>query len=73
MTRRNRKILVGYAALVIPFVATLWVPLYNRVEPRLAGIPFFYWYQFAWIFAGALLTAAVYFATDIDDGAGPPR
>jgi hypothetical protein len=22
------------------------VPLYARAEPRLAGVPFFYWYQF---------------------------
>ncbi|MBF9234141.1 DUF3311 domain-containing protein [Microvirga alba] len=36
--------------LFIPFIALLWVPFYNTVEPRLWGIPFFYWYQFAWVF-----------------------
>ena len=30
---------------LIPFVAMLWVPSYNRIEPELGGIPFFYWYQ----------------------------
>ena len=52
-----------YALLVPPFIGMLWVPLYNRVEPRAGGIPFFYWYQFAWIGVSAILTAVVYFAT----------
>jgi hypothetical protein len=49
--------------LVVPFVMMLWVPLFNSVEPRLLGIPFFYWYQLVGIFAGAALTGIVYFAT----------
>lgn len=52
-----------YLLLAVPFVGTLWVPFYNAVEPRAGGIPFFYWYQFVWIFTGAVLTAVVYFAT----------
>jgi hypothetical protein len=50
--------------LVIPFVATLWVPFYNSAEPMWQGIPFFYWYQFLWIILGAALTALVYFVTE---------
>ena len=34
-----------YLLLLIPYVAMMWVPFYNRIEPSLAGIPFFYWYQ----------------------------
>jgi hypothetical protein len=34
--------------LLLPF-ATLWVPFYDRATPALAGIPFFYWAQMAWI------------------------
>ena len=49
--------------LVLPFVGLLWVPLYNRRDPELAGFPYFYWYQFAWIGISAALTALVYFAT----------
>jgi hypothetical protein len=52
-----------YALLVVPFVGTLWVPFYDSAEPRLGGVPYFYWYQFAWIGIGAALTAIVYFAT----------
>jgi hypothetical protein len=45
---------------LIPFVAMLWVPSYNRVEPTLGGIPFFYWYQLAWILIGAGIVLLVY-------------
>jgi hypothetical protein len=55
-----------YLLLVPPFVGTLWVPFYNSVEPRLGNVPFFYWYQLAWIVGGAVLTATVYFATRED-------
>ena len=33
------------------------------LEPRLGGVPYFYWYQFVWIGVGAAITAVVYFAT----------
>jgi hypothetical protein len=46
--------------LAIPYIAMLWVPFYNRVEPRLAGIPFFYWYQLLWILLGSLLLFVVW-------------
>jgi hypothetical protein len=52
-----------YALLLIPFVATLWVPFYDRVEPSLGGVPFFYWYLLAWIAVVAVLNATVYWAT----------
>jgi len=41
--------------LVLPFVALLWVPFYNSIEPAIWGVPFFYWYQFVWVF----LTSAI--------------
>jgi hypothetical protein len=46
--------------LLIPFLMVLWVPSYNRLEPALDGVPFFYWYQLAWILIGALLVLMVY-------------
>jgi hypothetical protein len=48
---------------VLPFVGTLWVPFYDGLEPRIGGVPYFYWYQFLWIGLGAVLTAVVYLAT----------
>ncbi len=53
--------------LIVPFIGTLWVPFYNAVEPNVAGIPYFYWYQFVWVGIGAALTAIVYFATRAGD------
>jgi uncharacterized protein DUF3311 len=53
-----------YWLLVIPFIATLWVPFYNAIEPSWHGIPYFYWYQFLWILISAGLTALVYFLTE---------
>ena len=52
-----------YLLLLVPFVAILWVPFYSGAEPAVAGIPFFYWYQFLWVLISAVLTALVYFAT----------
>ena len=46
--------------LILPFLGTLIVPLYDRSEPELWGFPFFYWYLFAWIPLASLLTFAVY-------------
>ena len=53
-----------YLLFIVQFVAVLWVPFYNSVEPTWAGVPFFYWYQLLWILIGAVLNAVVYFATD---------
>ena len=46
--------------LVIPLLATLYPPLYNRLEPLLFDIPFFYWYQLAAIGLSVLVTLLVY-------------
>ena len=45
--------------LLIPFVALLWVPFYNRIDPVLFSIPFFYWYQFVWVFLTSLIILIV--------------
>jgi len=38
----------------------LGIGIYNRVNPKLGGWPFFYWYQLVWIFIAAIITSAVY-------------
>lgn len=50
--------------LVAPFAALLWVPFFNFDAPRLAGIPFFYWYQLLWIPITSLGIYIVRKATD---------
>lgn len=47
-------------ALLLPVIAMLWVSSYNRVEPMLAGVPFFYWYQLLWILISAAIIGVVY-------------
>ncbi len=49
--------------LLIPLVLTLFPWFYNREDPRLFDIPFFYWYQMAVIPIGVLTTLFVYRAT----------
>ena len=46
--------------LLLPFIGLLWVPFYNSAEPQLWGFPFFYWYQFVWVFITSFLIWVVY-------------
>ena len=48
------------SCLAIPIVALLWVGSYARETPRLGGFPFFFWYQFLWVFICAGLTYAAH-------------
>jgi hypothetical protein len=57
---RGRTFHPVYLLLAVPFVALLWVPSYNRLDPELFGSPFFYWYQMAWTLLGAACTLPVY-------------
>ena len=51
---------VWYVILFIPFFVAIWVPLFNRIEPSIYGIPFFYWFQFILIVVAAAVTGAAY-------------
>jgi Protein of unknown function (DUF3311) len=51
-----------YLLFLVQFVVALYPPFFNKVEPTLMGIPFFYWFQLAWVFGSAILTAIVYYA-----------
>ena len=50
----------AHLLLLLPFIGLLYPPLYARLEPKLSGIPFFIWYQFAWIGGGALVMIVAY-------------
>jgi Protein of unknown function (DUF3311) len=49
--------------LIAPFVVYLAVPSYARVKPRLAGFPFFYWWQLLWVILTAGLIGLAYLLT----------
>lgn len=53
-----------YLLLAVPFVAMIWIGFYDRAEPAIFGVPFFYWYQLLWIPLGALLLLPVYRAEE---------
>jgi Na+/melibiose symporter-like transporter len=52
-----------YALLALPLLGLLYPPLYATRDPEIAGIPFFYAYQFAWVIVAAVLTLVVYLKT----------
>ena len=53
----NKALLtVAGVLLALPIVGLLWVQSYARIEPTLAGFPFFIWYQFLWVFLCAACT-----------------
>src|SRR5215212_6780517 len=53
-------LIVAGVLLAIPVVALLWVQSFAKVEPTLAGFPFFIWYQFLWVFLCSACTLAAY-------------
>ncbi len=56
--------------LLLPLLMLL-TPWYNKDRPRLAGMPFFYWYQLAFVFVGVACVSIVYAATRTPSGAEP--
>jgi hypothetical protein len=56
----RRKFAPVYLFLLLPYIAFAWVPFYNRIAPEISGIPFFYWWQMAWIILTAVCIVPVY-------------
>ncbi|GAB2486649.1 DUF3311 domain-containing protein [Jatrophihabitans fulvus] len=46
--------------LAIPCIALALVPTYSRETPKLAGWPFFYWYQLLWVILTPIMTYSAY-------------
>ena len=60
--------------LLVPFLMLI-TPLFNSVEPRLFGMPFFYWVQFLFVPVGVVCVALVYLRTrdEVDPVAPGPE
>ncbi len=56
-------------ALLVPIVAMLWVGSYDKLDPEVGGVPFFYWYQLLWVPASAVFTVAAYLLITRDEKA----
>jgi hypothetical protein len=50
--------------LLVPIVGPLLAWTYNRTDPTLFDIPFFYWFQLMWIPVGVAVTALVVGGSD---------
>ena len=48
--------------LLLPLLMLI-TPWFNMDEPRLFGLPFFYWFQFAFVPLGVLCVGLVYMKT----------
>ena len=53
--------------LAFPVVVPLLVGLYDRVDPVLAGFPFFFWFQFLLILFSATFTVIAYYLAKAAD------
>jgi hypothetical protein len=51
---------IATVLLLIPIVVLMAVPHYAKVEPTVLGFPFFFWYQFLWVFLCSALTYTAY-------------
>jgi hypothetical protein len=49
--------------LLVPIALPLLVPFYNRLDPRLFGLPFFYWCQLAFAGLSTVVVTIVHVAT----------
>lgn len=45
---------------MVPVVLALCVPLYQRTTPKLAGVPFFFWFQMLMAVAAAIACGTTY-------------
>ena len=53
--------------LILPYLGLCFPWIYSRPTPALGGVPFFYWYQFAWVILAALILGLVYFKVKVPE------
>jgi hypothetical protein len=46
--------------LLVPFIAVLAIPFYDKADPAVFGVPFFYWWQLLWILLSGVMIGLVY-------------
>ncbi len=69
-TQLRPRMRLWRALLLVPVLAALIVPIFNRVEPALCGFPFFYWYQMLLI---VLCSGAIGLIFLLEDRRGQPE
>ncbi|HEV2637544.1 MAG TPA: DUF3311 domain-containing protein [Actinocrinis sp.] len=61
--------IVAAVCVLVPIIAVLWVPWFNRLTPRVLGFPFFYWYQLMWVVLTAIAMIVAFHAVRRDEAA----
>ena len=51
---------MGYILLILPAIAACITPIYNQVDPKLAGFPLFFWFHLALVPVTALCIFVAY-------------
>ncbi len=65
---RSRGLWIAIVVTLVPaIVIPLWVPLYDKVDPRLNGWPFFFWFQMAMILFATACTVVAFTLSRIAD------
>jgi hypothetical protein len=67
--RRRSDASPWYWLLLVPILLLIYPPMYNRADPELGGLPFFYWYQLAVVPVGVACTTVAYLKTRADGSA----
>ncbi len=60
---RKRSHRGWYWLLLVPLLGLLIPSIYNQADPEFIGMPFFYWYQLAWVPLSVAITWLVYVKT----------
>ena len=62
--RNAGKDVVAAILLLIPFVVYFDLPYFDVVQPTVAGVPFYYWFQTLWLAISAILFVIAAFIID---------
>jgi hypothetical protein len=60
---RSASVFSPWNLLLLLPLLMLITPWFNRATPQIGGLPFFYWYQFAFVLVGVASVWIVYLAT----------
>ncbi len=64
----SRGLWIAITLILLPaIVVPLWVPLYDKVDPRLNGWPFYFWFQMALIPLATTLTVLAFAISRVAD------
>jgi hypothetical protein len=63
---------IAAVCVIVPFIAVLWVPIFDKDKPEVAGFPFFFWWQLLWVAVTAALMGLAYFVVRREESARKP-